>query len=68
MLGLLAVPRTFGELMHVRKAREREAARAVSALLERGFARKREAAPPPAAAVVATLAPPAQVEPQGQQP
>lgn len=52
VLGLLAVPRTFGELLDRCHASDLEAARAVSALLERGFARRREAAPPPPAAAL----------------
>jgi CheY-like chemotaxis protein len=56
VVGLLAVPRTFGELLDRCHASDLETARALSALLERGFARRREAAPSPATDV-ALLAP-----------
>jgi hypothetical protein len=55
VVGLLAVPRAFTELMDRCHASDLETARAVSALLERGFARKRRAAPPAAAAVALLL-------------
>jgi DNA-binding response OmpR family regulator len=51
VVGLLAVPRAFGELLERCHASDLEAARAVSALLDRGFARRKVAAPAPAAAV-----------------
>lgn len=57
VVGLLAVPRAFTELLDRCHASDLEAARAVSALLERGFARRKEATPPPAAAAVALLQP-----------
>jgi DNA-binding response OmpR family regulator len=57
VVGLLAVPRAFSELLDRCHASDLEAARAVSALLERGYARKREAVAPPPAAAAALLAP-----------
>lgn len=51
VVSLLAVPRTFAELLDRCHASDLEAARAVSALLERGFARKKAPAAAPAAAV-----------------
>ncbi|HET9552807.1 MAG TPA: DUF4388 domain-containing protein [Anaeromyxobacteraceae bacterium] len=56
VVGLLAAPRPFAEVVDRTSASDLEATRAVSALLERGYARRREAAPPPAAAP-ALLAP-----------
>jgi DNA-binding response OmpR family regulator len=51
VLRLLDGPRAFGEIVDRCKGSDLEAMRAVSALLERGFARRREgAAPPPEAA------------------
>jgi DNA-binding response OmpR family regulator len=51
VLRLLDGPRPFGEIVDRCKGSDLEAMRAVSALLERGFARRREgAAPPPEAA------------------
>ncbi len=55
VVALLAEPRTFTEVLDRCRASDLEAARAVAALLERGFARRRAAAPPEAA--VALLAP-----------
>lgn len=55
VVGLLAVPRAFSELLDRCHASDLEAARAVSTLLERGVARRKAAAAPPAAA--ALLAP-----------
>ena len=56
VVGLLAVPRAFGELVDRCHASDLEAARAVAVLLERGFARRKVAAPPPSSAP-ALLAP-----------
>ncbi|HYG70074.1 MAG TPA: DUF4388 domain-containing protein [Anaeromyxobacteraceae bacterium] len=47
VLGLLDVPRPFGEIVDRCRASDLEAMRAVSALLERGFARRREGGAPP---------------------
>ncbi|MBK9518956.1 MAG: DUF4388 domain-containing protein [Anaeromyxobacter sp.] len=55
VVALLSAPRTFVEVLDRCHASDLEAARAVAALLERGFARRRPAAPPEAA--VALLAP-----------
>jgi CheY-like chemotaxis protein len=56
VVALLAVPRAFAEVVDRCGASDLEATRAVSALLERGVARRREAAAPSAAAQ-ALLAP-----------
>jgi DNA-binding response OmpR family regulator len=55
VIGLLDRPRALGELLDRVGASDLEAARAVSALLERGYARRREGAPetPPEAQLLA---------------
>lgn len=50
VLALLDRPRPFQEVVDRCRASDLEATRAVLALLERGFARRREGAPPPSAA------------------
>jgi hypothetical protein len=47
VVGLLQRPAAFQEVLDRCRASDLEAARAVSVLLERGYARRREAAPPP---------------------
>ncbi len=47
VVGLLDRPRAFSELLDRASASDLETARAVSALLERGYARRREGAPEP---------------------
>ncbi len=48
VVGLLDRPRAFSELLDSTEASDLEAVRAVSALLERGYARRREGTPEPA--------------------